>query len=262
MTGERRALQQAALVRVLGGIPIVCPTARVVWQTDPGVCRPWIEAVVAGIDDAVFMTGMGTEALLAAAAAAGELHSVVASLRRARVVVRGSKARPILRRHDIPIAAEPDPPTTAGVLQALGPDVGGRRIAVQLAEPEPAPLTERLRAAKARVVAASLYRYPPEESTRGALPLVQAILDGDLDAITFTSAASVEGLVAAARGAGVWEPVRQRLREILVAAVGPVTAAALRSHEVVVDVEPSQPRLGPMLHALAEALAARSSPSW
>lgn len=257
ITAERRATEQAALVRALGGVPLVCPTVRVVWDDDPAAFRRWMEAVGAGPDDVVFMTGMGAERLLAAAAAEGRAGTIVGALRRSRVVIRGSKARPVLRRYGIDDMVEPQPPTTGGVVRYLGETVAGHRLVVQLAEPEPAPIVDLLRARGARVTAVCPYRYPADGCVGRADELLDAILDGRLAAVTFTSAASVEGLVTAATVRGAWEEVRDALGGLVVAAVGPVTAAALRRHGLPVHVEPEEPRLGPMMRALAAALDAR-----
>jgi uroporphyrinogen-III synthase len=260
ITGERRAAEQAALVTALGGEPLVCPTVRVAWEEDPGASERWAAAVLAGIDDAVFMTGMGTNRLLADAASAGRLEAVVEALRRARIVVRGSKARPVLGRHGLGVDLAPQPATTAGVLGAMGPDLRGRRIALQLAGPEPSPLADGLRAAGAQVTAVCIYRYPADAVVGAAGALLDAILDGGVDAVTFTSAPAVEGLIAAATAREEWPQVRHRLGELIVAAVGPVTAAALAAGGVAVDVEPEEPRMGPMMRELAETASRRRPP--
>ena len=257
VTGERRAAEQAALVRALGGEPLVCPTARVAWEADPAAPTRWLDAVLAGVDDAVFMTGMGTARLLETAAAVGRLDAVEAALRGARVVVRGSKALPVLRRHAIPVALTPRPATTEGVLAALGTDLAGRRAVVQLASPEPSPLADGLRAAGAEVTAVSIYRYAGDAVVGAADVLIDAVLRSQVDAVTFTSAPAVEGLVAASRAREEWPAVRRRLNGLIVAAVGPVTAAALAAGGVEVTVMPAQPRMGPMMADLAALVEAR-----
>ena len=257
VTGERRAQEQAALVRSLGGEPLVCPTVRVAWEEDPTASGLWADTVLAGVDDAVFMTGMGTARLLADADAAGRLEPVVDALRRARIVVRGSKARPVLHRNGLEVDLAPSPPTTPGVLAAMGPDLSGRRIALQLDGPEPRPLADGLRAAGADVTAVCIYRYRGDAVVGAADRLVDAILDGGVDVLTFTSAPAADGLVAAAAAREQWPAVRRRLGRLVVAAVGPVTAAALRRHGVTVHVEPEEPRMGPMMRELIGFLGAR-----
>jgi len=256
ITGERRAEEQAALVRSLGGVPFVCPTVRVTWDADTEPAQRWLEALLGGVDDAVFMTGMGTARLLAHAEQAGRVDDAVERLRATRVVVRGSKARPVLRRYGVEVDLAPKPSTSAGALAALGPDLRGRHALVQLAGPEPAPLVEGMRAAGAEVVAVCIYDYPPGAVASSAHPLVAAILGGELDVVTFTSAPAVDGLVAAAVQAGTWPAVRERLGRIVVASVGPVTGAALASHGVPVHVQPEDPRMGPMMHAVVELVTA------
>jgi uroporphyrinogen-III synthase len=258
ITGERRAEEQAALVRTLNGVPFVCPTVRLAWEDDGDAPRVWIDAVRAGVDDAMFMTGMGCNRLLQHAESAGLLDDVVRQLVAARVVVRGSKALPVLRRHGVPVALNPQPATTEGVLAALHDSLPGRRVVLQLAGPEPSPLAEGMRALGADVVAVCIYRYSPDAVDNAATPLLDAIVDGDVDVVTFTSAPSVEGLVAAATSAGRWDAVHAAMESLVVAAVGPVTADALAGNGVTVHVQPpdDEPRLGAMMRLLAEHLAA------
>ena len=151
----------------------------------------------------------------------------------------------------------PRPATSTGVLAALGNDLRGRRVVVQLAGPEPSPLTTGMRAAGAAVAGVCIYRYPPDAAVGSADSLVEAIANGELDAVTFTSAPAVEGLVAASVQVGGWPGVRRRLNAMIVAAVGPVTADALARHAVAVHVQPAEPRMGPMMRELAALAAAR-----
>jgi len=261
ITGERRAEEQAALVRSLGGEPFVCPTVRVAWEVDPEPARRWLDTLLGGVDDAVFMTGMGCARLLGFAEQAGQLDDALERLRAARVVVRGSKARPVLRRHGVEVDLAPRPATTAGVLAALVDGLLGRRALVQLAGPEPSPLVDGMRRAGAAVVAVTIYDYPPGAVADTAHPLVEAILDGRVDVLTFTSSPAVDGLVAAAMQAGRWPEVLGRLDALVVAAVGPVTAETLRSHGMPVHVQPppEEPRMGPMMHALVERVSGDGS---
>lgn len=256
ITGERRAEEQAALVRALGGVPVVCPTVQVHWDADTAAAQRWLDTLLAGVDDAVFLTGMGADRLLTHAHNTRRLDDAVAALRAARVVVRGSKARPVLRRQGVEVDLAPQPPTSEGLLEALAADgLHGRRALVQLAGPEPSPLVEGLRRAGAEVVAVSIYDYPADAAAGSAHPLVAAILEGSVDAVTFTSAPAVDGLVAAARRAGAWPEVRERLGSLVVASVGPVTGAALAAQGIAVQVQPEEPRMGPMMHALARHAA-------
>lgn len=259
VTAQRRAQEQAALVRNLGGYPLVCPTAQVAWEEDSAAAQRWLDTLLAGVDDAVFMTGMGTERLLAHAQRTGRLEAAESALRATRVVVRGSKAQPVLRRHGITIALVPRPATTTGVLAALGSDLRGRRALVQLAGPEPTALSDGMRQAGAVVEAICIYRYPADSVAGSADEMVEAIVAGQLDAITFTSAPAVEGLVAAAAERGQWPAVRRRLNSMVVAAVGPVTAAALQGSAVAVHVQPADPRTGPMMRDLADWIAGSSA---
>ena len=105
--------------------------------------------------------------------------------------------------------------------------------------------------AGADAVGICIYRYPPDAVVGAADALVEAIVGRELDAVTFTSAAAVDGLVAASVQIGEWPAVRRRLNAMIVVAVGPVTADALARNAVAVHVQPAEPRMGPMMRELA-----------
>jgi uroporphyrinogen-III synthase len=134
-------------------------------------------------------------------------------------------------------------------------DLAGRVVAVQLAgEPNP-ELHQALAARGAQVEELAPYRW--------ALPLDQAPLErfladvavGRIDAVVVTSSAQVQNLFTIAARHGGAEALRRHFRATIVASVGPVCTRALQAHGVQVDVEASPPKMGPLVAALATALA-------
>ena len=87
-----------------------------------------------------------------------------------------------------------------------------------------------------------------------AQELARQAADGRLAAITFTSAQAARQFVALAEDAGIG-PAELRAGGALVAAVGPVTRAALEAGGVAVDVEPERSRMGALYHTVAAALS-------
>lgn len=242
----------------LGGVPVHGPSVDIDHPaSDSVLCATLDQVLAAPLDTAVFVTGVGARHLLGAASRTDLLDPLLALLRAARVVVRGTKPRRVLREFAIPIAWTASPAESRVIRDALLTEtLTGRRILVQCAGASPDVMIAPLRAAGAEVVAAHPYEIDAPPDARGAIELAQAAAEGRLDALTFTSAHAVHGFVALAERAGV-SVTAIGATGALITAVGPVTRDALLEHGLPVHVEPETPRMGAMFHALSVALAHR-----
>jgi uroporphyrinogen-III synthase len=245
--------EAAALVRRLGGTPDVVPALREVVQ--PGRVRPFIERLSSGtVSMVIFLTGVGVAALLREAERTGQLEATLTALRKTRVVCRGPKPVAILKQHQVQVdvlAAEPY--TTKDLLDALATvDLNGQSLAlVHYGEPNER-LAAALLARGARLDELSLYEWRLPDDLGPLKTLVQEIIDGRIDAVAFTSQIQCRHLFRVAGDLGLVDPLIQALRNTVVAAVGPVCAAALHELGVTPDVIPARPKMGPMITALSE----------
>jgi uroporphyrinogen-III synthase len=259
ITADRRAAEQAALVRALGGVPVLGPSLRAdAPAPDARIARELDAALAEPIDSAVFLTGAGVDLTLAAAARTGREAALRAALAGARVLARGPKPRRSLRAAGVRIDWVADPPRMALVRHELMRNPpAGRRILVQGFGPAPDELARPLAAAGARVLVLSPYSAGWPADPAPAAQLARAAAAGGLAALTFTSAQAARQLVALAEADGI-EAAELAAGGALVAAVGPVTRAALEAEGVPVHVEPASGRMGGLYHALAAALATRA----
>lgn len=254
ITAARRADEQAALVRALGGIPVPGPTIGFDAPNDEPAVRGQIaKALEEQPDIAVVMTGVGAKHLVAVAERAGLASDLRATLDASTVIARGSKARGVLRRMEIRVDHVADPPSSDGL--AAGPTlnhVRGMRALVICTGPADDPIVATLRSRGATVATVHPYAIPAPAESDPALRLARDVVAGSVAAITFTSANAVAGFAALCAGSDLdgFEPHAS----VLIAAVGPVTREALLSHGWRVDVEPETPRMGAMYHALADRL--------
>ena len=98
-----------------------------------------------------------------------------------------------------------------------------------------------------------LYEWRLPEDVAPLERLVGEIIDGKIDAVAVTSQIQIRHVFQIADKLGKSRGAGRRLsRNVVVAAVGPVCASALRSYGVVPHVQPSHPKMGPMLLALAD----------
>ncbi len=258
ITAARRAEEQAALVRALGGVPQHGPSVDIDHPVADDVLNATLREVLAApLDIAVFVTGVGARHLLSAADRAGTLERVLAALRATRVVARGIKPRRVLREFSIPIAWVAQPAESRVIRDALLTEpLAGLRILVQCAGAAPDAMIEPFRAAGADVVAAHPYDIDDPPDARDAIALARDAAAGRVEALTFTSAQAVHGFAAIAERAGIDVGALGTAGPLIVA-VGPVTRDALLEHGLPVHVEPETPRMGAMYQALAAELARR-----
>ncbi|HMJ78312.1 MAG TPA: uroporphyrinogen-III synthase [Iamia sp.] len=262
VTADRRADEQAELLRRRGAEVVHGPVIRTLPLTDGAELAAATEAVIADPPDTlVALTGVGIRSWFEAADGHDRGDGLRAALHGATVIARGPKAAGALATVGLDASWRAPGESSAEVEAHLGTDLAGRCIAVQrdgAAEPY---LARALAQAGARVVDVPVYRWVLPDDLAPATSLIAALADGGLDAVTFTSAAAISNLFAIAADTGgeaLAEGVRDALRgSVLPVCVGPVSAARLAAHGVDRPVHPARWRLGPMVRCLAEALAPR-----
>jgi uroporphyrinogen-III synthase len=255
----RHAGELAALVERHGGVPVAAPCLREAGVEDTAPLDAALRAVAgAPLDLAVFQTGVGTDRLLGAAAAAGLGDAIAARLEAAVVLARGPKPLAVLLRNRVRVDLRtPEPHTTAEVVDLLEDDLSGKRVMLQHYGSPNVDLAALLRGRGADLVEMSTYqwRLPLDiDPIRRFLVRLEA---GELDLTVFTSASQVDNLFQVAELDGVDDRLAGWLgSRTEVAAVGPVCAAALRARDVPVRVEPVRPKMVPLVRALCDHVAA------
>jgi uroporphyrinogen-III synthase len=246
----------AAMVVRFGGVPYPVPAVRETPLEQPEDVAAFIDALCAGrFAIVVLMTGVGVAALLREAERLGRLDAVLAALRKTITVCRGPKPVAVLRRHEVPVsitAAEPH--TTAELLRALEPvDVAGRTVGFLHYGERNETAADGLRERGARVSEVCLYEWRLPDDVAALEGLVGEIINGRVDALVITSQIQCRHLFQIAGALGKTSELTEALNaRVVVAAVGPVCAAALRSVGVIPHVQPAHPKMGPMMIALAD----------
>ncbi|MGH9159227.1 MAG: uroporphyrinogen-III synthase [Vicinamibacteraceae bacterium] len=213
-----------------------------------------------GFAAVVFLTGVGANALLTEAERLGRLDATLDALRGATTVCRGPKPVARLARQGVPTKiAVPEPHTTTELLQALRRlDLAGRRVGLVHYGERNNALTDALRADDVQLMELCLYEWVLPEDVAPLERLVQAILDGTIDVVAFTSQVQVRHLLEIAQRLGALEPLQRQLTtQTVVVAVGPTTASALTARGIAPAVVPAKPKMGPMVAALIDHVAGR-----
>jgi uroporphyrinogen-III synthase len=252
----RHGEEFAALIARHGAEPVAAPCMREVRDIDdPQLRRDLVTLAGNSAGVFVFQTGVGSLALLDAAAAAGVGEEFRQGLASSLVVARGPKPLAVLLRHGVRVDRRTvEPHTTPQITELLEGDyLDGVRVAVQHHGAPNLRLVEYLRGRGAEVTELFGYRWALPEDVRPVHRLLEQLAEGRLNVTAFTSASQVENLfaIAAERG-GVAEMVDDLNGKTLVAAIGPTCAQALRERGVRVAITPVRPKMVPFVKAIGE----------
>jgi uroporphyrinogen-III synthase len=262
LTGTRKAQETADYVRRLGGIPLVAPALDTTATGGEGVDPVAALSDLIGSDTAlvIFLTGVGARALVRLAETVGRDGELRATLERAKVVARGPKALGALRGAKVRVDWMPNEATVEAIMAGLDQfDVSGRAVAIQWSGFVDDRLREELQRRARSVVELDLYRHVAPANKAPVLELVDAIRDGNVDFLTFTSAIAVREFFALAERHGRDDAVLSALKSgsTVPVAVGPVTGSALADAGVSDYLVPAIHTTGGMFRAIEEWISSR-----
>lgn len=248
--------EMAGLIRRHGGVPVGAPVMQEHYlQDSPRVRRAIIDVCAGRVDTAIFLTGVGANAMMGIAEGMGRLSEFEEALRSITVAARSPKPGRVLRRHKIPIDIMPAEPYTSGDLIAAmrDLDLDGKRVIFQRYGGPDSELPTYLREQRADYEALTLYDWGLPNDTASVVDLIDRMDQGGIDALAFTSRPQVPNLIAIAAEAGREEALRASLGgPVAVASVGPVCTRKLQEFGIGVDVEPDHPHMGNLVMAVAE----------
>jgi uroporphyrinogen-III synthase len=254
-TENRYPEQLARLLEREGATVYSCPLLRETPIEHAGNARRFMELCeMSKVDFIIFYTGVGIEFLFRAQ----NKPEVIA---RSRIVARGPKAVNALKKFGIHDCITADSPTTEGIIHTLaGEGVQGKSVLVQLYGQDNPELRRGLESMGATVTGISLYHYEQASDTKAISELVRRITDGEIDAITFTNGPQARFLLNEAMSLGNGEQLLEYFKKkIVVASIGEVTSRALQEMGIEPHVTPDDPKMGPMVKALADFFESRKA---
>ncbi|GAC1591585.1 MAG: uroporphyrinogen-III synthase [Acidimicrobiales bacterium] len=260
MTAGRRAAEQIELLERRGAQTIHVPTILTApLGPEAGLRDATAELLERPPDVLVATTALGMRGWFASSWAWGQggaLHDALAT--RTQIYARGPKAAAAVIGEGLPVHWRAPGATSTEILEHLGQqELAGRRIAVQLAGRRDATFTTTLRDAGAQIIELPVYEWTIPASTPATQRLVEMILRGEVDAVTFTCAYAVTNLLELA-GPDADAVVSRFGKGLVAACVGPVTAAAARKAGLSTLVTARPARLGPLVRTLTDYLAGRA----
>lgn len=257
VTSERRAADLIDALERRGAQVMHAPTLRMEHARDDERVIADTRAIIEAEPDIVLATtAFGIRRWLEVADAAGLGEALLDAMEASRILVRGPKARGGVRAAGLDDAGMSEEETTASlVAKVLAEHAAGLTIAVQAHGYLEDALLDPLRRAGHRVLLVAPYRWRALDDADERIPrLVDAICQGQLDCVTFTSAPAVDALYAAADALGAYDAMLAAFRRgVVAAAVGPVTAAPLVSAGIL-PLQPDRYRMGALIRLVCERL--------
>lgn len=255
VTSHRKGDELAAALQRRGARVVHGPTVGGDEPVPGDEVRAATEAVVdAAPTWLVASTGVGMRLWADAAAEHDLLAPLRATAANARCVARGPKAVGGLHALGVKPVWTSTEQTDRDVADWLAPRVTPDDVvACQLHGTATTRPFDPVARAGARLLAVATYRHRLPDDHGPALELIDAILDGDLDVIVFTSPGAVRNLVTLTdtHRAGQLDALRRALRsQVATAVIGPVTAAALQEEGITPRLTPARSRTGELLRSL------------
>jgi len=240
----------------LGAEPIEAPMIRIAPPEDYGPLDAAVETI-GSFDWIVFTSANAVDQVMARLAANGR---DLRDLKGVGLCALGPASRERLQAYRLRVDLLPPDHTPEGIVTALrsGGDLAGRRFLLPRAEFGREPLVAELRKAGADVTDVTAYRTLLAEAEREGEPDVyRMLLDRRVDVVTFTSASAVRTF-AQVIGA---EQAADLLRQTVVAAIGPVTAAAAAQLEIETTIMPREYTIPALVEAIKSYYAPAEEPA-
>lgn len=277
ITASRRALELAHLINTFGGTPYISPTVGI--ETSINASKETVDfinkLVKEKLDYVVFMTGPGVYSLMSAAKKLQLEGDLIEALKKVIVVARSLKPKIALAHYGIKTDIVPEENTAEGIVKQLKKNsMQGKKIGVLWHGSYFPILKNEMSTAGAEVFEFSIYSYSLDLKESGAkileemgfkyvypdqakvIKLIEAINNGLVHVITFTSPPSARDLFKIAEDHKIKEPLLVSLNNnVIVVAIGPSTKKALEENKVQVDVMPQIYKMGPMVKELVNYLS-------
>ncbi len=252
---SRRAKEIEKLILYHGGAPFLAPSMREVPLSEATEALEFARKLLQGeFDIIIFMTGVGTSALINAVSAEYKQSEFLDALRKIKKVARGPKPVAALREFGIrPDLLVPEPNTWRDILTALDKElpVNGKRLAVQEYGLSNTELLSSLRGRGAIVTPVPVYRWALPEDLTPLRSAIRSIAEQKTDISLFTSSQQVHHLIKVASDEGLEDQLREGLKKVLIGSIGPTTTQTLYDAGLSADYEPNSPKMGNLIRDMA-----------
>ncbi len=249
-----QAEEAGDLIHAKGGVPYYIPAIEIKPLCDINALKKFIWELLRGkVDYVILMSTNGVKYLFEAAKIGNLTLMLHEGLNLTKVIAVGPKTAEALKEHLIRVDLVPQKYSSEGLLEVLKEeDVKGKVIRIPRTSNATPVLSDTLRALGADVDEIHVYEsgLPVDEVMK--TKFYDDLTNGRINALLFGSGLSAKNIFKMLTEKAPMEQLRKLFAEkVVVVAIGPTTAEALRELEVKVDVVPEDYLFDNALDALA-----------
>lgn len=255
---SRMAKEMGRLIERHGGLPFVVPALREIplpLQQNEAVYRFGAKLILHQLDILILMTGVGTTALFDIVKTRHGMSDILEGLKKTILVARGPKPLAALKAFGVEAnITVPEPNTWQDVIATLDyyRPVKGLTIAVQEYGAPNRDMIRDLEARGASVFPVPIYRWALPEDTGPLTAAIYQVLEGQVEVMLITNAAQIDHVMQLVNEAGLTDRFTAACRALVVGSIGPTASERLKRHDILVDYEPSHPKMGVLVKELGE----------
>jgi len=250
----------AKIIAARGGVPCLAPTLEIKPARSLDPIEDFADRMITGrVDCVLFMSRNAVAHLMEALSRLGMDEEVGEAFSRVKVVTVGSHTRRELEDRGIKVNLTPEDYSSEGVIR-LFRKIGlhGKSIIVLRAGNPSEYVKRELMKMFADVLEIPVYESVLPSDKADVIRLIDELVKGVVDVITFTSPATAQNLFKIAEERNLSDKLGACLREkVVVAAIGPVTQRTLEELGVKVHVVPREYTVMAMVNALEGYLRGR-----
>jgi uroporphyrinogen decarboxylase len=254
---SRRAEEMARMIEKFHGQPFVSPSLREIPIEPNRAAIDFAYRVMTGeVGIVILLTGVGFRHLMRSLEKHVDTQRFLNSLADITTVCRGPKPVVAMKEFGLePTVRVPEPNTWRELLQTIDAQVpvSNQTVGLQEYGVSNASLIAGLEARGATVLPVRVYTWDLPEDVEPLRENVRQIVAGKRDVLLVTSAHQIVNLLRTADSLGQLDDLRQSLRRMVVASIGPTTSEMLYESELPVDLEPEHPKMGHLVVAAANA---------
>lgn len=258
VTAERRTSPQQRFLHDRGATTLMAPVLHTIDITDRPELIAHAESIATNPPDVfVVQTGQGLKWWLESLP--DEISDgVVQGLARSELWCRGPKATSACRKLGLHVEWQAPSELAAEIGERMdAQNIDSKRVMIQLDGSADDELVDIATHNGADAIGLNVYRYELPADREPVDRLIAGVIDGSLDAVTFTASPQIRHLREMAEDTGTLAALDAAFTgQCLVVVVGPVCAETARSAGWTNIIEPSTARLMPMLEALRVELVA------
>lgn len=253
IAGSQKTEEMAEIIERRGGVSLVRSLQGLTYSDPVEVEEDVKRFTRQGADWFIFTTGIGFEAMIHAAERLNAVSEFEERLKETKVACRGYKTNAFLKKSGIHPVVCDDDGTIASMIEKLEVfDFIDQKVWIQLHGELSSQLYQFIQNKGSMDVQVILpYRYhAPEQETLASI--MNELIQREVDAVCFTTRFQVGYLFDYAREHGREEEVKSVFeQDVLAAAVGKVTAEALRDRGISRIIVPEKERMGALIVEIA-----------